>query len=484
MKLRKRWVFGLLISILLAGCGGDSSSETANAPTGDSSSEPEVLIAAGTWSQPQVLETLATDATQPAIALDVNGRAAVTWRADLDVYLNIFDGVSGSWALAEEHVAELNTPPLAPPAVAVDALGDTLVAWQANESGGYSPLRYNFRDDAGDWSGSYILADYVSGVSAASAPPKLAMNSTGQGLAVWNQNSASSYGWYENLWIRLFDGETAQWNESFNLNYSNTGGPAGDYYSNSFDPQVAANEGRSVILVWKRTPGFYTIGSGSYQPPMLKAMAYDVIGGWRGLARIDNEVELPSRAKPVIDAAGNATVVWLQAVDGVNSLYYNRLLAGEEDWSGATLLESGAGEITNFDLTVDVAGNVLVVWDQEDDSVARLFFSRFDIGSGVWSVPAYELDAFGPVVVGMDQDGNAVAAWSGDGSVGIYASRYNPEAANAFWSLPERLDALPGLVSDPIIAVNPAGNTFVAWVQDDGTADSIYASYLETGVSP
>ncbi|PKN12191.1 MAG: hypothetical protein CVU69_08315 [Deltaproteobacteria bacterium HGW-Deltaproteobacteria-4] len=295
----------------------------------------------------------------------------------------------------------------------------------------------------------------------------------------------SSYGWYQNLWIRLFNTTTAQWTGPFNLNYSNLGGPAGDYYSNSFEPQIAMNAAGSAVVVWKRTTGFYDSGSPYYEPPALKAMVYDNNGltpAWKALARLDNESILPAKAKTVIDAQGNVVVVWLQEVGAVNNLYYSRLAAGAETWSAAASLENSDTQIRDFDMTVDGTGNVLVVWDQEVDSIPRFFFSLFDVDSSSWSVPVSEMIASGRLVVGMDEDGNAVAVWrmpkSGGGD-GVYASRYNPAAANVFWSSPERLDTLPGTTGDPVLAVNAAGNTFVSWIQSDGTTDSVFASYLK-----
>lgn len=65
------------------------------------------------------------------------------------------------------------------------------------------------------------------------------------------------------------------------------------------------------------------------------------------------------------------------------------------------------------------------------------------------------------------------------GGDGVYASRYNPAATNIFWSSAERLDTLPGTTGDPVLAVNAAGNAFVSWIQNDGTTDSVFASYLQ-----
>ncbi|MBE0597019.1 MAG: PKD domain-containing protein [Desulfuromonadales bacterium] len=437
---------------------------------------PPSLILTGTWSQPAYLEAFGTEAGEPAVTVGADGRGTVVWLQELNqVHASQFSPGDG-WGGAE-FVAGIPSPPEGGPAVAVDASGNALVAWQAPD-GTSTPLRYSFRASGGNWQGSSTFdADWWGGIGPA-APPKLVMNATGRGLALWHQITPSSYGWYQNLWLRTFDAAVGQWSDpGFNLNYSNLGGPAGEYYENSFDPQIAMNDSGSAVVVWKRTAGYYGVA-----PPALKAMVYDASGSqpvWRGLTRLDTEEILPSRVKAVIDAAGNATVVWLQEVEGVNNLYFSRLAAGGSSWSPASLLENGDGAIDGFDLAVDGDGNILVVWDQVTDSTPRFFFSRFAAGGGSWSPPASAIDNARHLAVGVDRDGRGVAVWRGHGEYGIYASRYNPASSGPFWTLPERLNGSPPSAGNPQIAVNLTGSSFVVWIQHDGEADSVFSTHLE-----
>ena len=76
--------------------------------------------------------------------------------------------------------------------------------------------------------------------------------------------------------------------------------------------------------------------------------------------------------QPLIDSAGNITMVWMQfslgfnGLKGLKSLYANRLDRKTGQWSGAIELESGLKEVSDFRM-LQSDDKVTVAWQQEDN---------------------------------------------------------------------------------------------------------------------
>jgi hypothetical protein len=76
----------------------------------------------------------------------------------------------------------------------------------------------------------------------------------------------------------------------------------------------------------------------------------------------------------------------------------------------------------------------------------------------------------------MDADGNGIAVWyDGSGGVGtgavanLWASRY--DASTDIWSEAIRIETTNMDARDPQIVMDPAGNAFVVWMQDNNPDD-------------
>jgi hypothetical protein len=76
----------------------------------------------------------------------------------------------------------------------------------------------------------------------------------------------------------------------------------------------------------------------------------------------------------------------------------------------------------------------------------------------------------------MDADGNGIAVWyDGSGGVGtgavanLWASRY--DASTDIWSEAIRIETSNMDARDPQIVMDPAGNAFVVWMQDNNPDD-------------
>ncbi len=184
-------------------------------------------------------------------------------------------------------------------------------------------------------------------------------------------------------------------------------------------------------------------------------------------------------AKVAMDAAGRALAVWFTLEPGTPN---DNLMASRFDpgtgWSTPVPLESSPRDVMNVDLAMDPAsGRAVVMWTQgSDTSVSAAWARHFDPASG-WTATQPVQSAGTPagradqVTVGIDAQGNAVAAWSQlDGTrISIWGNRAAPSGAWGSAQLLETMDELGRADGNPRIAVAPQGDAIVVWQASGGT---------------
>jgi hypothetical protein len=182
-------------------------------------------------------------------------------------------------------------------------------------------------------------------------------------------------------------------------------------------------------------------------------------------------------AKVVMDAAGRAVAVWLTLRAG--TLIDDDLMASRFDpvsgWSTPEVLEARLGDVTRFDLAMDAAsGRAVVLWAQSSDTSNSGAWARHFAPSSGWT-PVRALSTASGVVdvvsVGMDAQGNAVAAWSQlDGSrFSVWGSRGSAAGTWGTAQLLETMDEVGRVDGNPRIAVAPQGDAIVVWQASGGT---------------
>ena len=184
-------------------------------------------------------------------------------------------------------------------------------------------------------------------------------------------------------------------------------------------------------------------------------------------------------AKVVMDAAGRALAVWFTLEPGTpnDNLMTSRFDPGS-GWSAPVALESSPRDVVNVDLAMDPAsGRAVVMWTQgSDSSVSAAWARHFDPTSG-WSATQPVQSASTPagradqVSVGIDAQGNALAAWSQlDGTrFSIWGNRGTPTGVWGSAQLLETMDELGRADGNPRIAVAPQGHATVVWQASGGT---------------
>jgi hypothetical protein len=292
--------------------------------------------------------------------------------------------------------------------------------------------------------------------------PQITLDAAGNAIAVWAQFAATSL----DVWVNRYTAGGA-WGTATLLE-PNVG--------EAWFPQVAVDAGGNALAVWQEFDGArqsiyssrYTAG-GSWDTPALVEMEN---GGSATAPRI------------AMDASGNALAIWVQSVAGRLSIYGNRYTAGSGWGTPASIEPDGTGNASRPQIKMDASGNAMAVWSQSDGTFESIWANRYIVGAG-WSTPSLLMmetdDAASdqnPQVT-LDVAGNALAVWQQfDGTrENIWSNRYIAGAGWGTSTLIETNDAGPARNAQ--IAVDANGNALAVWQQSDGTRTDILASRFE-----
>lgn len=237
-------------------------------------------------------------------------------------------------------------------------------------------------------------------------------------------------------------------------------------------PQVALDDAGNAMVVWAQSDGTrQTIWASRYNPSV----------GWGTPTRIDliasNAASKDDAFAPQIgmDAAGNATAVWMQYEGTRSDIWANRYTARTGAWDTAALIESDdTGAMFSPEVAVSPGGNAMVVWTQQARSTQALWVNHY--GTGQWGQAKKLVDAeVSKPKVAIDASGNAMVAWMQfDGVTRRYAIRVQRYDSTNIWGLSRFLSDSVSDAFNPTITFDSAGNAFAAWQEFDGARDSIW----------
>jgi hypothetical protein len=194
------------------------------------------------------------------------------------------------------------------------------------------------------------------------------------------------------------------------------------------------------------------------------------------------------------DAFGTEMAIW-EAFDGVRYRIWSKQRLLNAQWGITSPVESNTGNAFSPRIAFDAQGNVLAVWQQDDDFRSRIWTNKYVPGRG-WGIATRMTasstgNAIEPQIV-SDAKGNAMAVWQQmDGSLEsnaknvsvastsrIMANRYE---ANSGWGLPIFIERKNTLAKSPQLAGDARGNVTVVWHTYDGKRTNIRANRYEVG---
>jgi hypothetical protein len=293
----------------------------------------------------QVNVTTTGDQSQPSVAVDAEGNFVVAWQsdpsgADEEVVARVYH-TTGAAQTAEIAVNTTTAGGQTAPAVATDASGNFLVAWQSADADGSGVFARCF-----DAAGTAACAEFPVNATTANAQdsPAIAAEAGGAFMVAWESLAQDGDG--ETIVARRFDaGGTPQGGE-FTVNTTTAGDQS--------RPAVAAAAAGGFVVGWQSADGS---GLGVY------AQHYDaggapVSGELTVNAYTDDDQSVPAVAA---DADGDLAVAWQSALqDGSGSGVFMQRFAGPEDVDLAVVVTDSADPVapgTAYSYTLFVSNN-------------------------------------------------------------------------------------------------------------------------------
>lgn len=246
-------------------------------------------------------------------------------------------------------------------------------------------------------------------------------------------------------------------------------------------PSIATGGHGLTVAVW-----FDVTGTGSLLAATLSATATNNQGqpNWVLTSPVKSSnvrASYQPYAQMVgVDGNGNALAVW---VDDLHNVLVSTLPYGQTTWTRPVIINTQlSSEVVNFpNLAVAPNGNALAVWTSSPSPyVYHVLANSYDSTSQTWR-GQQELLGGGTI---LDSELNQVATDSqGNGTLVISSASTNIQLVtynfndNAWTTIPPIVTSSS---SNAAISVDPAGNTTVVWLEDDGSMNAASLPFGQT----
>ena len=426
--------------------------------------------------------------TNPSVAMDSEGDFVVAWESygeDGSGY-GIYAQRYNAAGVAQGGEFQVNTYTKALqglPAVAMDAAGDFVVAWESyNEDGSNQGIYAQQYSSTGAAQGNEFRVNTYT--TAQQSSPAVAMDSAGDFVVTWDSygEDGSLYGIYAQ---RYAAPKPSTVGAEFRVNTYTT--------DNQDLPKVAMDAAGDFVVTWE-SYGQDGSGYGIY------AQRYNAAGLTQGSEFQVNTYTTGNQKNPSVamDSTGDIVIAWQSFGQdgneyGTYAQRYNS--AGVPQGSEFLVNTYTTGGQSNASVAMDAAGDFVVAWQSfgQDGSLEGIF-ARSVTTRAAWPRervpgPTYTTgDQFDPAVA-MDASGDFVIAWQSigeDGSdEGVFAQRYN--STGAAQGVEFQVNTYTtGNQDAPTVAMDSAGDFVVAWESyaEDGSGYGVYAPrYNSSGVA-
>ncbi|WP_163991194.1 Ig-like domain-containing protein [Pyxidicoccus caerfyrddinensis] len=194
--------------------------------------------------------------------------------------------------------------------------------------------------------------------------------------------------------------------------------------------------------------------------------------------------------KYAYDHSGNLTAIWRSTSGNGFSILAKRFEAGDWKTLGQSLASAKSDlEIPSKDLVLDGSGTPVVAWSQvSNSSVAEISIKKWvdnqwvNFGSGLSSADGLPRRQFFDLQT--SSRGNPSIVWSAEDSAGTTGKLCTGEWQTSEWALiGPCIDILvnPVYHTNPTLKFSPLGNATVAWFEERGGYNKVFASQYVNG---
>ncbi len=351
------------------------------------------------------------------------------------------------------------------PCIAIDSLGNFVLAWEdGRNSGRYGDIYGQRFTSDGQALGMNFRVNDDPGL-AVQFEPAISMDKAGNFVVVWVDRRDGTW-----IYVQRYNAAGQKIGANFKVDM---GGGA--------TPDISHDKNGGFTIVWVYQPNFQShVYARRYAADGQALAAPMRIGEGNNLAQ----------KRPAIshDAAGNFVVTWESGVGGVWDIYAQRF-----DNEGQALADffqvdvNDPSTASNYpDVSCSPAGDFVVSWrDPRDDNsiYAQLYDSsgqphgdnfrvNEDTGTAFQGNPAIEHDGAGGFVVVWDHNENFNTA-------DIYAQRFN-NAGQAQGNNYKITDGTIGFGFAPAIGMHSDGSFVTAWRDFRGVVPEVYAQRVSS----
>jgi hypothetical protein len=349
-----------------------------------------------------------------------------------------------------------NTGSAFDPRVAMDASGNALAVWQQSDGTRYNIWSNRYTAGTG-WGTAALIETDNAGLATS---PQIAIQANGTALAVWVQSDGTQRHVVANRYT-----PGTGWGTAAPIETDNAG--------RASDPQVAIDANGNALAVWSKE---------ALPHANIMASRYTAGTGWGAATLIETDnAGAATHPRIAFDASGNALAVWLQSDGTHDNVWANRYTVGT-GWGTAALVETGmVGDAAGPQIAMDGSGNALAVWTKFDGTNLQTMSNRYSVGPGWGTATILDTGNGGTPQVAFDAGGNALAVWvqSGGAHYNIKSSRYT---AGTGWGPAAFLETdSAGDAGSPQIAFDASGNALAVWSKSDGTRLNIWSRRYTTG---
>jgi hypothetical protein len=192
-----------------------------------------------------------------------------------------------------------------------------------------------------------------------------------------------------------------------------------------------------------------------------------------------------------MDAAGNFVIVWYDFRNAIGDIYFQRYNDAGIALGVNTIVndDTGGASQGHPKISMDATGNFVIAWDDNRNNNLDIYFQRYTSTGGALGVNTKVNDDAGSAIqwnpsISMDAAGNFVIVWIDErnGNLDIYFQRYTSTGGALGVNTLVNDDASTADQVSPTTLIDVAGNFVIVWHDfrsDDW--DIYYQRYTSTG---
>jgi hypothetical protein len=317
--------------------------------------------------------------------------------------------------------------------------------------------------------------------------PGVAIDSNDNAIFVWQDYRANNW----DIYAQKFNSSgEAQWGASD----VSVGDNPNDVQRN---PDIAVDSSGNAFIVWEDERD-------GISDENVYAQKLNSVGTvqWGSDVKVneDNDDETQTFPSVVCDSNGNAIIVWADRKSGTDSDIYAQKLDtdGAKQWSSSDVQinQNTTGNQNGVSVAIDSYDYAVVVWSdtrtgsmdiiaaQKLDTSGTVQWGSSDVMVNQTTISASRISPD----IAIDSGDNVVIVWkderNGASDDDIYVQKLNSSGV-ALWGSSDvkvNQNSDSDVQEFPKVAVDPFGNTIVAWEDQRGTYADIYAQKLEASI--